>query len=208
MAKDSTHYGVTGAWTTLQIRFVEAYFQAGFSKTKAAALAGSKAKNLGQAGHELSTTEHVKKAIEKERSKRLGPLESEIHFELLELLRIQAIADRSGIYRDNFQVKPLNQWTEEQKLLLESVSYQTNADGDTIPTPKLISKERSQQILAKAIGMLRERLEISGDNLAAEVRSVKDKVTATGDRVRERLTIALKTVAEKRKQEDGKWKKI
>lgn len=192
MAKEATHYGVQGPWTTLQINFVEAYFQTGFHQAKAAELAGSKAANKAQAGHELAKVPHIKRAIEKERSKRLGHLEGETHFELLQRLRIQALADRSGIYNENWDVKPLSKWTDDQKLLLESVSYQTNADGHTIATPKLISRERSQQMLAKAIGMLRERLEVSTNGMEAEIKRIKEDTTAKGRQIRELLSVKMR----------------
>ena len=103
------------------------------------------------------------------------------------------MADRSSIYRPDFSVRPLSEWTPEQRLLIDSVSHQSTADGKVIATPKLISRKQSQDLLARMVGALRERLEISGDNFSIEVKRVKDRVIAAKQQIEQELDRAKST---------------
>lgn len=198
MAKpqESIHYGVSGFWTPLQIAFVTAYFECGQNKAKAAELAGSKSSDPRKIGYELSNVEHVKKAIDRETPKRLSNLEETIKLQLLTRLHRLAFADRAGIYKEDFTAKPLSDWTEEQKDLLVGVSSQTASDGSVIRTPKLIPLDSVMQQLAKAVGLHRERIEMSNDALAHEAARFRDRAATTAERIQKALAEALSSLGE------------
>ena len=207
-------HGVDGPWTKDEDRFVLAYFAHDMNKAAAAAaLFGCKDEQARTVGDELFRVPHVRKAITKLFSKGLAETNVTIHQELLERWRIQAFTDRSTIYdEDTWAAKPLREWSLEQRMLLESVSYQTTADGKVVAAPKLVSQDRAMLALAKAAGVLLSQLDGALNDFEGEVRSVKAKVAKAAlkaasaiAKARAKADKAVAKAAEvKAQSEDGK----
>lgn len=204
--KNSNHYGVDGPWKPDEVRFVTAYFEAGMSKSEAAAqVFGSKPRQASAVGEEVFARPHVRKALGKLFTKGLAELNTAIHQDVLERWRIEAFTDRASLYNDDFSVKPLSEWTEEQKLLLESVSYQTNADGRVIPTAKLVSRDKALMSLARAAGVLLAHVDGAND-FDGEVKAVKDKVAKVALKAARAIEKARAEIEKAKKSVKGKKK--
>lgn len=205
-SKNSNHYGVDGPWTSDEVRFVTAYFEVGMSKSEAAArVFGSKPPQATKVGEEVFGRPHVRKALGKLFTKGLAELNTAIHQDVLERWRIEAFTDRASLYNDDWSVKPLSEWSEEQKLLLESVAYQTNALGDVIPAVKLASRDKALISLARAAGVLLAHVDGAND-FDGEVRAVKDKVAKVALKAAKAIEKARAEIEKKAKSLKGKKK--
>lgn len=186
--EETLSHGVRGPWTPLQIKFVTAYFDSEMNGAMALKAAGSKSKTPDVAAAALMKLPHIRRAIDKAFMRALPEAKDGLHRKLIERWEIQAFADRSTIYNeDTFQVKPLKEWTPEQRLLLESVSFQTNAAGDVIPSPKLASQEKALASLARASGVIGGGGEDGEIDFEVQVSTVKQKV----EKMRSTVTAAL-----------------
>jgi hypothetical protein len=206
--KKSSHHGVEGPWTTHEIEFVTAYFANDMNKAAAATqVCGSKDEQARVAGEEFCKVPHVRKAISRLFTKGLADLNVAVHQQLMERWRVQAFVDRSSIYDDQtFRVKPLKQWTPEQKMLLESVTYQTTSEGDVVATPKLVSQDRAMLCLAKAAGVLLGTLGEGFGDFEGEVKAVREKVAKAALKAANAIAKARAKVAkpEAKKPKDDK----
>jgi phage terminase small subunit len=154
----------------LQQRFVDEYLL-DLNASAAAGRAGLKGKRLDQAGYALLRKAEVQAAVQALQAKRSERTAITADVVLGELLRI-ARSDLGAAFDDNGQLKPLKEIPEDVRRAIASVETETRqevvagsddeAERITVRKIKFWDKTRSLELLARHLGLLKDKLEVTG----------------------------------------------
>ncbi len=163
------------ALTPLRSRFVDEYL-VDTNATQAAIRAGFSARTAKATGSKLLKDPEIAAAIaaaEKARSVKVGLQAEDVLKALMEI----AFLDPADIFTPEGTLKPLDQIPREARRAIVGLEVETlydTVDGVRQPVGqlrkvKLADKVRALEDLAKHLGLLREKLEVSADASFAEI---------------------------------------
>ena len=168
--------------TPRQVRFVAEYL-VDLNSTQSAIRAGYAPKRADQIGYENLRKPEVAAAVAKGTARHLEKAELSAS-RVLEELRRLAFVDVTGVFDDAGRLRPLREWTPEQRAALAGyeviVKNAAAGDGhtDTVHKVKLHDKLKALDLLARHFALLHDQVSIEGDwdKLAARLASAKARI--------------------------------
>lgn len=154
--------------TLMQEAFVLHYLgEANFNATKAALLAGYSPKAANRAGFSLLEKEHIKRRIDKEREARANRLRLTADAVLNKIASVGNYDPRK-MFDDNGSMLPLKSLGNDEAAAIQGfeVTEIRNSDGEVIGVSKkvrLADRMPALDKLARHMGLLKDRVEVSGD---------------------------------------------
>jgi phage terminase small subunit len=182
MAARKKQAALGGDWrlNAKQLRFIAEYLR-DFNATQAAIRAGYSEKTARSIGSALLTNPDIAAAVEAKQQEQLDEIEASEERIILELARCAFAAPG---------LKPVDDWTPAELATIVGAEYIIKnakaGDGvtDTVLKVRRADKVRSLELLARIRGMLKDKVELSGE--------------LTG--VPERLIAARKKLAQRREE--------
>lgn len=171
--------------TPKEARFVAEYL-VDFNGTEAAKRAGYSVKTAYSAANRLLKKVEIQRAVEIRREKAVERTELRVE-RVIEELRRLALGDIGKLFDELGNLKPLHTLAPEDRACIAGVEVVIKnakaGDGvtDTIHKIKCWDKPKSLELLARYFGILKDKLEVSGDwgTIEQRLRSARAKSEPT-----------------------------